>query len=95
MSNIVLQVQVHCLVWQGAGHHQGVEHAQQKTNKEIKGSLQGGLGIFLAHPELQADSASLYRKDGIHLLDSGLDIVIEDIQQGLLAAMSLFVVAMA
>lgn len=67
------------LVWRGASYHQGVERAKQKANKEIKRSLEGGLGLFLPPLELWADHPELYKKNGVHLSDSGLDIFLADL----------------
>lgn len=75
------------LVWRGAGYHRGVKRAKQKANKENKRSLEEGLGLFIPHLELRVECLQLYCKDGVHLSDTGLDIFLADLWQGLLAAL--------
>lgn len=72
---------------EGGSYHKTVEWARKKANKELKRSLEEGLGLFVLHPELHADRPELYRKDEGHLSDQGLDIFLDDLQRGLLAAL--------
>lgn len=57
--------------------------AHRNADCEIKRVLQCGLGQYLHHSELSAERHELYWMDGIHLAEEGLDIFLEDLQQGL------------
>lgn len=62
---------------------------------EIRRALERSLGQFLLHSEIRVDRPELYRDDGVHLSEVGLDIFLQDLQQGLWEGLGLPVGARA
>lgn len=83
------------LSWRNALEPRVMNKARKNANREIKRALLGGLGQYLPHPELRLERPDLYRSDGVHLADEGLDIFIQDLQQGLRHSLGLQVGANA
>lgn len=46
------------------------------------------LGRYLPHPGIRVSVRDLYRDDGVHLLEKGHGIFLEELWQGLLAVLS-------
>lgn len=62
-------------------------------NRETKRAWNAGLGQFLLHSEIGLDKPELYRDDGVHLSEKGLDVFLQDLQQGLQEGFGLLVKA--
>lgn len=53
-------------------------------NREPQKVMEDRLGNFLPHPGIQAELMDLYRDDvGVHLSETGNDIFLEGLRQGL------------
>lgn len=48
----------------------------------MKKAIVGGLDQFLPHPDIRVEFAHLYHLDGVHMLDVGNDVFLEDLQTG-------------
>ncbi|XP_054837616.1 uncharacterized protein LOC129331223 [Eublepharis macularius] len=75
-------------VWREALDHRAVERARRMANRALFRAMTRGLGIYLPHPQIRAESADLYRGDGVHLSTSGNAIFLNDLRQGLRLALS-------
>ncbi|XP_054846595.1 uncharacterized protein LOC129337113 [Eublepharis macularius] len=75
-------------VWREALDHRAIERARRMTNRALFKIMTGGLGIYLPHPQIRAESVALYRGDGVHLSYRGNSIFLDDIRQGLRLALS-------
>lgn len=60
--------------WQNALCPRAIEKAPKNPNHEIKHFLGGIGGCYLPHPLLWVQKDVLYRSDGVHLSEKGLDI---------------------
>ena len=55
----------------------------RKVNKEVCRAMVKGLGSVIGHPEIRLDQPELYRGDGVHLSEAGLEIFLRDLCRGL------------
>lgn len=69
--------------WHYAIDPKAMKGVRRNANREIRRALLGGLGQIIEQPELMADKPDLYRRDGVHFSEVGMDIFLRDIQQGL------------
>ena len=52
-----------------------LNRAHRKLNKEICREVVKELGSIIGHPEICLDHLWLYRGDGLHLSDDGLEVL--------------------
>lgn len=57
-----------------------MNEARKRANREIRIVLEHAWDIYLPHPAIRAERDQLYRADGVHLSDVGLDIFLADLQ---------------
>lgn len=92
---IVWSAMVPRRVWRGALNPLAIDKARRKANRELQRILESGIGVFLPHPSINAGQSELYRHDGVHLSERGMDIFLEDLRHGLRGALGLPVGAKA
>lgn len=81
--------------WRHAWDPRAMHKARRNANREIGRALQRGLGLYLPHPDIGLGYPELYRTDGVHLSEAGLDRFLHNIQQGLAKELGLEVGASA
>uniref|UniRef100_A0ABM5FLU4 1-alkyl-2-acetylglycerophosphocholine esterase n=1 Tax=Pogona vitticeps TaxID=103695 RepID=A0ABM5FLU4_9SAUR len=85
VMRIVWSTIVPRLVWKDARVALEVNMARRNVNREVCRALCKGLGSVIGHHRIRFDRPELFRRDGIHLSDLGLDVFLEDIKGGLRA----------
>lgn len=85
-STIVLHFE-----WRHAWDPRAMNKVRRNANHEIGRALGRVLGTYLPHPGIGLCHPDLYRGDGVHLLEIGLDMFLRDIQQGLAKVLGLHV----
>lgn len=68
------------LSWRGAFDPDALEKAQRSANREIRLAFELGLGIYLPHPDIKFRFKDLYREDGVHLFEKGVDMFLKGLQ---------------
>ena len=68
---------------------QRVNTARRRVNREVCRAVCDDLGLVIGYQEIHADRPELFRQDGVHLSDRGLEIFLADIKGGLLLDMYL------
>uniref|UniRef100_A0ABM5FV92 SGNH hydrolase-type esterase domain-containing protein n=1 Tax=Pogona vitticeps TaxID=103695 RepID=A0ABM5FV92_9SAUR len=71
-------------IWKRARHFWSVNKAQRSINREVGRAVCGSLGQVIGHHRIRLDRPELYRPDGVHLSERGLDVFLEDVKGGLL-----------
>lgn len=81
-----------CVVWsdilpratyRGAVSNAKVEKARKSLNNAMRTHMPKINGEVIHHPNIQWDAHHLFRKDGVHLNDTGNDIFLKNIVQAL------------
>ena len=62
-----------------------MNRTRRKLNKEVCRAVLKGLGSVIGHLEICLDRLWLYRGDGVHLSDAGLEVFLTDLYMGLQA----------
>ena len=68
------------LIWLSAGKQRNLEKIRRRINHAMEKFMPKLGGFSFRHTELEGGFPGLYRQDGIHLSDVGLDIFNSDIQ---------------
>ena len=71
-------------IWKRARHFWSVNKARRSVNREVGRAVCGSLGQVIGHHRIRLDRPELYRPDGVHLSEHGLDVFLEDVKGGLL-----------
>ncbi|XP_073515221.1 uncharacterized protein [Phyllobates terribilis] len=69
-------------VWRGARDITAIERTKRLINIRMAKFVKEIGGVVIRHRELEGDGAGLIRPDGVHLTDSGLDIFLSGLQDG-------------
>ena len=72
------------LMWRVERHAQHVNTVRRSVHREVYRAVCHGLRSVIGHQEICGDRPELFRHDGVHLSERGLDIFLKDIQGGLL-----------
>ncbi|XP_029449774.1 uncharacterized protein LOC115087134 [Rhinatrema bivittatum] len=68
------------LVWRDARSHKSIEKSRRKLNKEVGTWLRAIKGYVIKHDDISLSCSGMYRPDGVHLSDVGVDIFILALQ---------------
>ncbi|XP_067323907.1 uncharacterized protein [Anolis sagrei] len=79
-THIIWSAVIPRLKWPGGGDVRKLEKARKRVNRAIRVILTRANGSYIAHDQITHDNNSLYRADGVHLSDSGIDIFLANIQ---------------
>lgn len=71
------------LVWQGARDAAAVERARRMVSSRISRFVQARWGVVVKHTLLEGDNIRLMAIDVIHLNDTGKDIFLAGLQDGI------------
>ena len=71
-------------MWWDERQVQSVNIARRKLNREVCRAKGEGLESVIGHPEIQANRPELFRHNGVHLSDMGLEMFLTNIKGGLL-----------
>ena len=71
------------LVWRADCNAKCLNRVRRKINREVCKSVTNGLGSLIRYPEIPLDQPELYRGDGVHLTEAGLDIFLRDLHRDL------------
>lgn len=71
-------------VWRGQGDPRFLDRACCKVNQEMRKALEGGLGLFLLHLDIQVECLQLHCPDGIHVSEVSNDVFLADLQRAAL-----------
>ena len=69
--------------WQADCPPQSSNTAHRRVNREVCWAVEGGIGTVIGHRDISLIKLELYRYDGVHLSDQGLDLFLQGIQRGL------------
>ena len=58
--------------------------AQRGVNHKVCREVCNGLGLVIGHQEIRVNRPELFRHNGVHLLNMGLEIFLKDFKGGLL-----------
>ncbi|XP_053565634.1 translation initiation factor IF-2-like [Bombina bombina] len=72
------------LTWRHMANHRAAFQVRKKLNRDVRKLMCELGGFVVEHKFITAADRSLYRGDGVHLTDHGMDLFIEDIRQSLL-----------
>lgn len=75
-SNIIPRVS-----WRAQCDPRPIDCARRGVNREVGRPMRKGLGTIIEHPQLRMEWPELYRLDGVHLSEVGLNLFLEDIQR--------------
>ena len=84
---VIWSAVIQCLVWKAACDTRRIDWAWKGINRQFSRAVWRGLRSVVIHPHFKVSHPELYREDGVHLSDQGLDIFLEDLQGGLRAEM--------
>lgn len=71
------------LDYRGATFPEGMNNKLKQVNRNARNLFRRANGKVIGHPEISPLSSQLFRRDGLHLTDLGLDIVINNIKGAL------------
>ena len=60
----------------------GLNQSRRKVNKDVYRTMSRGLGSVIGHLDIHLDRLELYRGDGVHLSEQGIQIFLRGIQRG-------------
>ena len=69
--------------WRADCSPQCVNKAHRQVNREVCHAVCKGLGTVIGHLDIHLDQLELFRSNGVHLLDLGMDLFLQDLQRGL------------
>ncbi|KAJ7344908.1 hypothetical protein JRQ81_000858, partial [Phrynocephalus forsythii] len=74
--------------WKARCAAQLMNKVHREINRDVCRAMVHGLGTVVGHPRIPAASAELYRDNGVHLSDRGMEIFLTDLKRGLLEVLS-------
>ncbi|KAJ7319852.1 hypothetical protein JRQ81_019363, partial [Phrynocephalus forsythii] len=84
-TKIIWSAIVPRLYWGPSHHPKKMHKARKGVNREVARVVSSELGSVIWHPEITARRPELFRPDGVHLSDIGLELFLDDFREGLLA----------
>uniref|UniRef100_A0ABM5FH18 SGNH hydrolase-type esterase domain-containing protein n=1 Tax=Pogona vitticeps TaxID=103695 RepID=A0ABM5FH18_9SAUR len=76
------------IAWRGSVRTAAVNRARRGVNREVCRGVCNGIGSVIGHHNIQAGGLQMFRSDGVHLSDEGLEVFLEDVRGGLLAELT-------
>ncbi|KAJ7329210.1 hypothetical protein JRQ81_015384 [Phrynocephalus forsythii] len=73
------------LHWGPYHHPQKMHKTRKGVNREVARVVQAEMGSVIWHSNITARDPTLFRLDGVHLSDKGLDIFLQNLKEGLSA----------
>ncbi|XP_053547616.1 uncharacterized protein LOC128639499 isoform X2 [Bombina bombina] len=77
-SNVIARRQ-----WRYMGSSGAAYRVRKKLNRDVGAAVTGNQGFVVRHDAITADKRELYRPDGVHLSDVGLDLFLGDLSKAL------------
>ncbi|XP_053561250.1 uncharacterized protein LOC128652340 [Bombina bombina] len=77
-SNVIARRQ-----WRYMGSSGAAYRVRKKLNRDVGAAVTGNQGFVVRHDAITADKRELYRPDGVHLSDVGLDLFLGDLSKTL------------
>ncbi|KAJ7320497.1 hypothetical protein JRQ81_020008, partial [Phrynocephalus forsythii] len=69
--------------WRACCDPQIINRSRRGVNRDVCKAMVQRLGIVVGHPRICAARAELYRGDGVHLSDQGMELFLSDLKRGL------------
>ncbi|KAJ7324885.1 hypothetical protein JRQ81_017905 [Phrynocephalus forsythii] len=87
-SRIVWSTLIPRQTWQADCDPQKLNRSRRGVNQEVCRAVSREFGAVVGHPEFGVRRTELYRPNGVHLSDAGMELFLRDIQRGLAAELA-------
>lgn len=86
-TTLVFSSMIQRINYSGAQSAAAIDRKRKHANRRIRTFMSFGRGHFIPHSNISANQPELYKADGIHLSDRGVDIFLSNIADAVAAAM--------
>lgn len=81
--NIIWSTIIPRFTWRAECDPERLNRARRSINREVCRAVRSSFGSVVGHPGICLNKPELFRSDGVHLSDLGLQLFLEDLQRGL------------